>query len=129
MADIFTRDILNEVYEALVNDERFNTLVPTKNVWTTFIPEGEREQSPVVRINQIDWRPSDYSSDQQIQYQCEFQIDVWMKQEDGSPFIIGQMIQQIMAENLLQQTTPAFDYDPDTEMLRDGRRYAGYINF
>lgn len=127
MGEVFTRNILNEVYEALASNETLTNLVPVDNIWLRHIPEDKRTQSPVIRISQTDWRPQDYSSNNQTSYLAEFQIDVWQKQEDGDPFIIGQHIQEIMKQELFQQSTPTFSFDEDTDMLRDGRRYQGIV--
>lgn len=127
MSEVFTRNILNEVYEALASNETLTSLVPVDNIWLRNIPEEQRGQSPVIRISQTGWVPQDYASNNQTSYLAEFQIDVWQKQEDGDPFIIGQHIQAIMKQELFQQTTPIFDLDEDTEMLRDGRRYQGIV--
>lgn len=127
MSEVFTRNILNEVYEALVGNETLTNLVPAENIWLRNIPEEQRGQSPVIRISQTGWQPQDYASNNQTSYFAEFQIDIWQKQEDGDPFIIGQHIQEIMKQELFQQSTSIFNEDIDTEMLRDGRRYQGIV--
>lgn len=127
MSEVFTRNILNEVYEALVGNETLTSLVPAENIWLRNIPEEQRGQSPVIRISQTGWQPQDYASNDQTSYFAEFQIDIWQKQEDGDPFIIGQHIQEIMKQELFQQSTSIFNEDIDTEMLRDGRRYQGIV--
>ncbi|MCU7557256.1 tail completion protein gp17 [Macrococcus capreoli] len=127
MSELFTRNILEEVYQALAESDSLTQLVPIENIWLRRIPEENREQSPVIRITQINWVPYEYSSNNQISYFAEFQIDVWQKQEDGDPFVIGQIIQDIMRKEYFQQSTSIFTDDEDTEMLRDGRRYQGII--
>ena len=127
MSEIFERNILDEIYQVLSSNDKLAQLVPPENIWLHYIPEDKRDLSPVIRISQTGWMPYEYASNTQINYIAEFQIDVWMRQEDGEPFQIGQIIQSIMKEENFQQNTPNFGYDPDTEMLRDGRRYVGYI--
>lgn len=127
MSEVYTKNILNIVVDELQGNEELTRLVPSDNIWKKSIPEGSLEKAPLIRVCMINWRPYDYSSDKQISYYCEIQIDAWQDENNGDVFEIGQIIQQVMKEMNFQQSTYINEYDPDTTLDRDGRRYAGII--
>lgn len=127
MSEVYTKNILNIVVDELQGNEELTRLVPSDNIWKKSIPEGSLEKAPLIRVCMIDWRPYDYSSDKQTSYYCELQIDAWQDENNDDVFEIGQTIQKVMKEMNFQQSTYINEYDPDTTLDRDGRRYVGII--
>lgn len=127
MSEVYTKNILNIVVDELQGNKELTRLVPSDNIWKKSIPEGSLEKAPLIRVCMINWRPYDYSSDKQTSYYCELQIDAWQDENNGDVFEIGQTIQQVMKEMNFQQSTYINEYDSDTTLDRDGRRYVGII--
>jgi len=121
---MYLRDIGTEVYQLIVNDEQLKELLPADHVFQYHIPEEFQEKSPIVRITMINMLPNNYADNEQLAWDYTIQIDVW---NEGSPFIIAQHINRIMKGLNFRQSTPIFEFDIDTAMLRDGRRYEGKI--
>lgn len=127
MSEVYTKNILNIVVDELQGNKELTRLVPSDNIWKKSISEGSLEKAPLIRVCMINWRPYDYSSNKQTSYYCELQIDAWQDENNGDVFEIGQTIQQVMKEMNFQQSTYINEYDPDTTLDRDGRRYVGII--
>jgi len=124
MSEMYIRDIGTEIYQLIVNDEQLKKLVPSGHVFQYHVPEEFQEKPPIVRITMLNMLPNNYADDRQMAFDYTIQIDVW---NEGSPFIIAQHINRIMKGFNFRQSTPVFEFDIDTNLIRDGRRYEGKI--
>lgn len=118
-------DPLDMVYQLIINDaEAMGAIGSEKRVFKRHVPEESRESVPVVRITPISELPTNYSDNEQGAWDVILQIDVW---DDKDPRGLALVINRLMKSIDLKQTTPTFEYDPDTYLVRDGRRYRGNI--
>lgn len=124
--EMYLRDINTEIWQMIVDDEQLRELIPDieKHVFQYHVPEESQQDSPIIRVSMIDMLPDDYADNKQMSFNYVIQIDVWHKY---SPFEIAQHINRLMKNFNFKQASPTFEYDPDTTMLRDGRRYEGKV--
>lgn len=123
---VYDIDPLQLVYETLLHDEDLMTAVggPTK-VFKYHVPEENRQNAPLVRLHPISELPTEYADNEQHAWDCILQIDVW---DDSDARTIALKINKLMKTINFQQNTPTFEYDPDTYLLRDMRRYRGVLS-
>lgn len=121
---MYLRDIGTEIHQLIVNDEQLKGLLPEDHVKQWHVPEEFQKKSPIVRISMINMLPNNYADNKQLAWDYTVQIDVW---DEDSPYFIAQHINRIMKGFNFKQSTPIFEFDIDTAMLRDGRRYEGKV--
>lgn len=110
-------------YDLLANDSELVEMIEGKNkIFTYHIPEENRENPPLIRINPISELPSTHADNEQLAWDCIVQIDVW---DSSNARQIALRIHKLMKEINFIQSTPVFEFDPDTYLVRDGRRYRG----
>lgn len=123
MSEIF--DPIDIVYQTLINDEALMELVGEGgSLFKYHIPEENREHPPLIRISPISELPTEYADNDQLAWDIIVQVDVWCFTKARE---IALRINELMKTINLQQSTPTFEYDPDTYLIRDGRRYRGKI--
>lgn len=123
--DLYDIDSASITYQLLTNDEELMRLVGGKEqVYQYHIPEENRELPPLIRINPISELPDVYMDNQQKGWDCILQIDVW---DSSNAREIALKIHKLMKTINFQQSTPTFEFDEDTYLIRDGRRYRGTI--
>lgn len=123
--ELYEIDSLDIVYQLLVNDTKLMNLIGGKNqVYKYHIPEENREFPPLIKLHPISELPSDYADNEQLAWDCIIQIDVW---DTSNAREIALAIHKLMATINFEQSTPTFEFDPETYLVRDTRRYRGKI--
>lgn len=122
---IYDIDPLDMIYQHLINDVDVMRLIGTKeNVFKYHVPEEFREVPPIVRLSPISEIPTEYADNEQLAWDVILQIDIW---DFSNPREIAMAINKSMKKINFKQSTPTFEYDPDTYLIRDGRRYRGVL--
>lgn len=123
--NLYEIDALDITYRLLINHQPLIDLIGSKEkIFKYHVPEENRENPPIIRIYPISELPAEYADNQQLGWDCILQIDVW----DGSNARkIALEINKLMKTVNFQQSTPTYEFDEDTYLLRDGRRYRGTI--
>lgn len=123
--NLYEIDSLETTYQLLTKDKSLINLVGSKNlIFKYHVPEEYRESPPIIRISPISELPTEYADNKQLAWDCILQIDVW---DYSNPREIALKIHELMKTINFKQETPTFDYDPDTYLIRDCRRYRGVI--
>ncbi len=125
MSGIYEIDSLQLAYETFLHDEDLMNLIggPAK-VFKYHVPEENRQETPIIRIHPISELPTGYADNKQHAWDCILQIDVW---DDSNARTIALKIHKLMKSINFKQSTPTFEYDPDTYLYRDCRRYRGVL--
>lgn len=122
---LYEIDSLDITYKKLINDEGLMRLVGNKeHVFKYHVPEEFRESPPIVRIHPISELPAEYADNKQLAWDCIVQIDVW---DYSNAREVALKIHELMKTINFKQSTPTFDFDPDTYLVRDCRRYRGIL--
>lgn len=122
---IYDIDPLDMIYQHLINDVDVMRLIGAKeNVFKYHVPEEFREVPPIVRLSPISEIPTEYADNKQLAWDVILQIDIW---DFSNPREIAMAINKSMKKINFKQSTPTFEYDPDTYLIRDGRRYRGVL--
>lgn len=123
--DLYEIDSLDITYQLLINDTELMSLVGDESkVFKYFIPEENRDQPPIIRINPISELPAEYADNEQLAWDCIVQIDVW---DSSNARKIALLINKLMKTINFKQSTPTYEFDEETYLIRDGRRYRGKI--
>ncbi|MGY0692985.1 hypothetical protein ACW2QC_09380 [Virgibacillus sp. FSP13] len=123
--DLYEINSLDITYRLLTSDSGLISLVGDKSkIFKYHVPEEFRNQPPIIRISPISELPTEYADNQQLAWDCIVQIDVWDYSDARK---IALEINKLMKTINFQQSTPTFEFDPDTYLMRDGRRYRGKI--
>lgn len=126
--NLYDIDPIDIVYKLLSNDQNIINLTGHgkggNHIFKYHIPEENREQPPLIRIHPISELPTEYADNEQLAWDCIVQIDVW---DDSNARQIALRIQELMKTINFKQSTPTFEFDPDTYLIRDGRRYRGVL--
>lgn len=122
---IYDVDPLDLVYRKIIDDDNAMRLIGAKDsVFKYHVPEEFRELPPIVRIHPISEIPTEYADNEQLAWDVILQIDVW---DTSNPREIAMAINKAMKKINFKQSTPTFEFDPDTYLIRDGRRYRGVL--
>lgn len=123
--NLYDIDSLDITYKLLTNDESLLNYIGGKGqIFKYHVPEEFRETPPIIRITPISELPTEYADNKQLAWDCIVQIDVW---DYSNPREIALKIHKKMKNINFKQTTPTFEYDPDTYLIRDARRYRGIL--
>lgn len=126
--DLYDIDPVDIVYNLLANDQEIiNETGHGKgenHIYKYHIPEENREKPPLIRIHPISELPAEYADNEQLAWDCIVQIDVW---DYSNARQIALRIHELMKTINFKQSTPTFEFDPDTYLVRDGRRYRGIL--
>ena len=126
--DLYDIDPVDIVYNLLSNDQEIINLTGHgkggEHIYKYHIPEENREKPPLIRIHPISELPTVYADNEQLAWDCIVQIDVW---DDSNARQIALKINELMKTINFKQSTPTFEFDPDTYLIRDGRRYRGVL--
>lgn len=122
---LYDIDALDIVYKLLVNDSKLMDLVGHKDqVFKYHVPEEFQKSPPIIRISPISELPAEYADNEQLAWDCILQIDVW---DSSNSREIAMKVHELMKTINFKQSTPTFEFDPDTYLVRDGRRYRGIL--
>lgn len=124
MMDLYEIDSLDIVYKLITKNDFITSLIDKENIFKYHIPEEFREKPPIIRISPISEIPAEHADNKQLAWDCIVQIDVW---DPTNPRLIALEIHKLMKRINFKQETPTFEFDPDTFLIRDGRRYRGII--
>lgn len=125
MSDLYEIDSLQLIYETLLHDaDLMGSIGGPEKVFKFHVPEENREDPPIIRIHPISELPTVYADNKQLAWDCILQIDVWAETDARS---IALKIHKLMKTINFKQITPTFEFDPDTYLIRDGRRYRGVL--
>lgn len=126
--NLYDIDPVDIVYNLLANDQEIiNETGHGKgedHIYKYHIPEENREKPPLIRIHPISELPAEYADNEQLAWDCIVQIDVW---DYSNARQIALRIHELMKTINFKQSTPTFEFDPDTYLVRDGRRYRGVL--
>lgn len=126
--DLYDIDPVDIVYNLLANDPKIiNETGHGKggeHIYKYHIPEENREKPPLIRIHPISELPTEYADNEQLAWDCIVQIDVW---DYSNARQIALKIHELMKTINFKQSTPTFEFDPDTYLVRDARRYRGIL--
>lgn len=126
--DLYDIDPVDIVYNLLSNDQEIINLTGHgkggEHIYKYHIPEENREKPPLIRIHPISELPAEYADNEQLAWDCIVQVDVW---DYSNARQIALRIQELMKTINFKQSTPTFEFDPDTYLIRDGRRYRGVL--
>lgn len=126
--DLYDIDPVDIVYNLLSNDQEIINLTGHgkggDHIYKYHIPEENREKPPLIRIHPISELPTEYADNKQLAWDCIVQIDVW---DYSNARQIALRIHELMKTINFKQNTPTFEFDPDTYLIRDGRRYRGVL--
>lgn len=122
--DLYDINIGNITYQLLTNNVQLLKMINKESIFQYHVPEANTEQAPIIRITMLSQLPTAYADNEQMAWDCLVQIDAW---DSVDAFRIGSQINMLMKTINFKQSTPVFEYDEDTNLLRDGRRYEGII--
>lgn len=122
--DLYEIDSLDIAYKLISRNELILSLINKESIFKYHVPEEFVDNPPIVRISPISEIPKEFGDNLQLAWDCILQIDVWDK---DNPRLVALEIHRLMKTLNFKQDTPTFDFDPDTELIRDGRRYRGII--
>lgn len=123
--DLYDIDSLDITYKLLTDDDSFLGFIGGKGqIFKYHVPEEFREKPPIIRITPISELPTEYADNKQLAWDCIVQIDVW---DYSNAREIALRIHKKMKSINFKQTTPTFEFDPDTYLVRDSRRYRGIL--
>src|SRR5699024_2920279 len=115
--------VLDIVYQLLINDEKLTSMVDKDSIFKYHIPEEHRENPPVIRVTGYQ-SPTQYGDGKQLGWYCLVQIDLW---NDDDPFEMGMQFNRIMKQINFKQTDSIPEFDEDTYLIRNGKRFEGII--
>lgn len=122
---LYDIDYLDMAYQLLINDNELMGLVGSQEkVFKYHVPEEHREKPPIIRLYPISELPTEYADNQQLGWDCILQIDVWDSQNARK---IALKINELMKTIDFKQSAPTYEFDEETYLIRDGRRYRGII--
>ncbi|API92716.1 MULTISPECIES: DUF3168 domain-containing protein [unclassified Virgibacillus] len=122
---LYDIDSLDMAYQLLINDKELMSLIgSTDKVFKYHVPEEHREKPPIIRLYPISELPTEYADNKQLGWDCILQIDVWDSQRARK---IALKINELMKTIDFKQSTPTYEFDEETYLIRDGRRYRGVI--
>ncbi|MCR1834973.1 hypothetical protein NSA56_11260 [Oceanobacillus caeni] len=122
---LYDIDSLDMAYQLLINDNELMDLVGSPDkIFKYHVPEEHREQPPIIRLHPISELPTEYADNQQLGWDCILQIDVWDSQNARK---IALKINELMKTIDFKQSAPTYEFDEETYLIRDGRRYRGII--
>src|SRR5690625_3861032 len=126
--ELYDIDPVDIAYNLLSNDQEIINLTGHgkggDHIYKYHIPEENREKPPLIRIHPISELPAEYADNKQLAWDCIVQIDVW---DYSNARQIALKINELMKTINFKQITPTFEFDPDTYLVRDGRRYRGVL--
>lgn len=126
--NLYDIDPVDIIYNLLTNDQEIiNETGHSKgedHIYKYHIPEENREKPPLIRIHPISELPTEYADNKQLAWDCIVQIDVW---DYSNARQIALRIHELMKTINFKQSTPTFEFEPDTYLVRDGRRYRGVL--
>lgn len=126
--ELYDIDPLDIVYRLLVADpvilNETGRGKGNNHIFKYHVPEENREKPPLIRIHPISELPAEYADNKQLAWDCIVQIDVW---DYSNARQIALRVNQLMKTINFKQNTPTFEFDPETYLVRDGRRYRGIL--
>lgn len=120
---LYEIDALDIVFQLLTNDETLIQEVGKESIFKHHIPKEDREKPPVIRITGYQ-SPTQYGDGKQLGWYCMIQVDLW---HDADPHRLGMHINKLMKTINFKQVDGIPEFDPDTYLIRNGKRYEGII--
>lgn len=121
--ELYDIDILDIVYKLLMEDEEFTSEVSTNAIFKYHVPEAYQNSPPVVRITGYQ-TPNQYGDGEQMGWYGLIQVDIWSNYD---PHKLGMKVNRIMKDINFKQTDAIPEYDADTYLIRNGKRFEGII--
>ncbi|WP_110928413.1 DUF3168 domain-containing protein [Bacillus massiliglaciei] len=119
-------DILTMIYEKLMGDPYIRENADGRIKYYEF-PDAGSVTAPNIVIDPLDVPiPKDFGDNTWMTYDCLFQIEVWSKNR-ASTRELSNHIRQAMWELGFSQGTGVDEWDKDTGVYRDARRYRGKV--
>lgn len=115
-------DVLNKIYTALQSDPLIFEKVENRIKYYEYPETADVTKSHVI-IDPLGDTQNDYADNQPLTEENLVQIDVWTKNRADKD-TLGKQIQKVMRSIGFPRTGSTIDeYDEDSEIFRDGRRY------
>ncbi|MEK4535627.1 DUF3168 domain-containing protein [Peribacillus sp. FSL K6-1552] len=119
-------DVLGMIYNALIADSYIKEKAPGRIKYYEFPGTGD-VTAPYIIIDPLDVPlPKDFADDTWLTYDCLFQIEVWSKNRMATNELSGR-IRNVMWNFGFSQGTGAGEWDEDTGIFRDARKYRGKL--
>lgn len=119
-------DVKQFLYESMIQNPVIVDTVPDKNIRFYVLSEREDPNPPYIIIQTLDDYPSDYADNVFYSDRYTIQIDCYI--ENRPAISLGKEVRDALAKvNFGQIPGTVDEFDPETYIYRDGRRYAGKI--
>ncbi|MGG0284126.1 hypothetical protein ABEY41_03145 [Peribacillus butanolivorans] len=119
-------DVLGMVYNALIADPYIKEKAFGRIKFYEFPVTGD-VTAPYIIIDPLDVPlPKDFADDTWLTYDCLYQIEVWSKNRTNTREL-SEQIGKVMWNFGFPQGTGVDEWDEDTGIFRDARRYRGKL--
>lgn len=122
-------DILETVYEILKDDPFISKEVGNRIEYYKYPESGDMSDPIIVMEEVTPDSPSDFADNTWLKEEYFIHIEVWVKGSGGRKKrdAIAKQVRKLLWERLdfLQSGAMAPEYDKDTKVFRDARRYRG----
>ncbi|MGE7766666.1 hypothetical protein [Peribacillus sp. NPDC096540] len=119
-------DVLGMVYNVLIADPYIKEKASGRIKYYEFPGTGD-VTAPYIIIDPLDVPlPKDFADDTWLTYDCLYQIEVWSKNRTNTREL-SEQIGIVMWNFGFHQGTGIDEWDKDTGVFRDARRYRGKL--
>lgn len=120
-------DMLTVLYNKLIEDDYIKTQT-TGRIKFYVYPESASLIDPHIVIDPLDApNPGDYADDKPMTDSYLFQVDVWTKDRLITKELAKRVQNQLFSMGLRRGFGGADDYDKETGIYRDARRYRAKV--
>ncbi|MCY9003280.1 hypothetical protein [Peribacillus frigoritolerans] len=120
-------DFLGMIYNTLIADSYIKEKAAGRIKFYGFPETSSVTSAPNIIIDPLDVPlPIDFADDTWLTYDCLFQIEVWSKNRMATNELSGH-IRNVMWNFGFSQGTGVDEWDEDTGIFRDARRYRGKL--
>ncbi|WP_350300598.1 hypothetical protein [Peribacillus frigoritolerans] len=120
-------DVLGMVYNQLIADPFIMEKAAGRIKFYDFPETSSVTMAPNIIIDPLDVPlPKDFADDTWLTYDCLYQIEVWSKNRTATREL-SEQISKVMWEFGFHQRPGVDEWDEDTGIYRDARRYRGKL--
>ena len=119
-------DVLSVSYNALIANPFIQEQANGRIKFYEY-PESSSIDDPFIIIDPLDVpKPSDFADNTWLTYDCFYQIEVWTKNRTKT-LNLAKEVHQVMWNKGFSQNSGIDEYDSDSGIFRDARRYNGKL--